>query len=221
MKKQWIYKGVAAALALCAILALFVLPIMQLHIGVTALVNAELDTKVNAKWIYNFAVHKTTGDNNVDSLLGSSFEGREIWESMDELQGRIITYIISALLCVLIALTIIVLVFALKNEKKSRQHLLVLSSAGLLSAITASAAFASMAAPLLNGTMQFGSLIGLGILGNMVELIKLEAGSAVLVMVIMFTLLLAASAAFMIIDFLDERNAKKRKKSGKKKSVKR
>jgi len=223
--KQRIFKITAALLALGIILTLLLLPVMHMHVKVAvSTVEIDFEPTVNAKWIYNFAKNKETGNTTLDSFLKDNMASGKAWENLAPIRGKLVIFAAATALCVLISLAMITLAFVLE-QKKGRQWLLALSAVGLFSAMTSSAAFSSIAAALLNGGVKLSSLLGLGALSglvdNFIDLQDLSMGSAIPWMMGLFTLLLVFVLAFMGLDLLDERDTKKKKKAAGNKNAKR
>ncbi|MDR3345413.1 MAG: hypothetical protein LBT21_07505 [Oscillospiraceae bacterium] len=220
--KQWYYKIITAVISLGVIPVLLLLPIMKMQVAVSV-VSVDFAPTVNANWIFHFAKDKETGNATLDNYLNTLdgvFDGAKLWENLGDIRARVIIFAAAIAICVLIALAIIALVFVLK-QKRSKLWILALSGAGLLSAITASAAFSSIAAPLLDGRMALGDLLGVGsLISGFINLQALSMGSAVPVILLLFVLLLLVVTVFMVLDLRDDSSPKKRKKA-KKKTVKR
>ncbi|MDR1410191.1 MAG: hypothetical protein LBJ12_08055 [Oscillospiraceae bacterium] len=220
MKKQWYYKIITALVALLVIPALLFLPILQLHV-VASVVSVDFKQSVDAKWIFHFAKDKQTGNEALDKYLSGNGDVSKIWENMGSIHTRITIYVVAVVLSVLFALAIIALVFVLK-QKKGKLWVLALSGAGLLSSITASAAFSSIAAPLLNGTIKLGTLLGIGsIADGFINLERFTGGSAVPVVLLLFLLLMIIVTVFLALDYMNDNKEKKHKPSQRKKTAKR
>ncbi|MDR0883205.1 MAG: hypothetical protein LBN05_01130 [Oscillospiraceae bacterium] len=211
MKKHLplIGKICAAVLSLGVLLSIAFLPLVQLHV-VADVVKVDLDADITVPWIVRVATQGKTGDTALDGLL-KSFKADGMWDKLGDLQGRIVLLVASLSLCVLLAVAIALLVFLQKQRGLS----LLLSSVGLLSALTAYASASAIVNPIATGKLQFGDIIGgLGALVNgMIDVQKCAIGWAFTEILLIFLALVIMFGVHVILDyFRADMDALKKKK---------